>query len=90
MKATIDIPDTLYRQVKARSAMEGRSVRDVTIELFRGWLALGGPAAVSERAGDRIDAAETWLASWEEVGARVERAAVEERTTRDILTADRR
>lgn len=89
MKATIDIPDTLYRQVKARSAMEGRSVRDVTIELFRGWLALG-PAAVSERAGDRIDAAETWLASWEEVGARVERAAVGERTTRDILTADRR
>jgi hypothetical protein len=89
MKVTIDIPDSLYRQVKTRSAMEGRSVRDVTIELFRGWLALGPPAG-SETARDRMDAAETWLASWDEVGARIERAAVDERTTRDILTADRR
>jgi hypothetical protein len=38
MKATIDIPDDLYRQVKARSALEGRPVRDVAIELFRRWL----------------------------------------------------
>jgi hypothetical protein len=38
MKATIDIPDDLYRRVKARSAMLGRPVREVTIELFRRWL----------------------------------------------------
>lgn len=38
MKATIDVPEDLYRKVKARSALEGRSVRDVTVELFRRWL----------------------------------------------------
>ena len=38
MKATIDIPDTLYRRVKARSAMEGVPIRAVAVELFRKWL----------------------------------------------------
>ena len=42
MKATVDIPDQLYRQVKARSAIEGRAIRDVTIELYQRWLAEAG------------------------------------------------
>jgi hypothetical protein len=39
MKATIEIPDELYRKVKAKSALEGRPVREVTERLFREWLA---------------------------------------------------
>lgn len=38
MKATLDIPDELYRRVKARSAMEGRPIRSVAVDLFRKWL----------------------------------------------------
>lgn len=38
MKLTLDIPDELYRRVKARSAMEGRPVRAVAVDLFRKWL----------------------------------------------------
>jgi hypothetical protein len=38
MKATIDLPDDLYRRVKARSAEEGRRIREVAAELFRDWL----------------------------------------------------
>jgi hypothetical protein len=38
MKTTIDLPDELHRAVKARAALEGRSVRDVTIDLYRRWL----------------------------------------------------
>ena len=38
MKSTLDIPDELYRRVKARSAMEGRPVRSVAVELFQQWL----------------------------------------------------
>lgn len=38
MKATIDIPDDLYRKVKAKSALEGRPVRDVAISLFSRWV----------------------------------------------------
>jgi hypothetical protein len=37
MKATIEIPDELYRRVKAKSALEGRSIRAVAIELFKKW-----------------------------------------------------
>ena len=55
MKATIDIPDEIYRRVKAKSAMEGRAVREVTIDLYRTWLA--EPAPVSGAVGvGRLDA----------------------------------
>jgi hypothetical protein len=38
MKATLDIPDDLYRRVKARSALEGRPLRSVAVELLQSWL----------------------------------------------------
>lgn len=38
MKATIDIPDDLYRQVKAKSALEGYAIREVAISLFQNWV----------------------------------------------------
>jgi hypothetical protein len=50
VKATIDIPDEIYRQVKAKSALEGRAIRDVTVELFRSYLTRG------EHAGARASA----------------------------------
>ena len=40
MKATIEIPDDLYRQVKARSALQGQTIREVTERLLPG-LAFG-------------------------------------------------
>ena len=38
MKATLDIPEELYRKVKAKSALEGRPVREVAVSLFRSWV----------------------------------------------------
>lgn len=38
MKATFNLPDDLYREVKARSALEGRPVREVVVALFKQWL----------------------------------------------------
>ena len=38
MKATIDIPDDLYRQVKAKSALQGQSVREIVMHLFLNWI----------------------------------------------------
>lgn len=38
MKATMQIPDEMYREVKAKSALEGRSVRSVTVMLYASWL----------------------------------------------------
>jgi hypothetical protein len=86
MKATIDIPDALYRQVKARAALQGRAIRDVTIELFEVWLAAG--MAVSDR--ERLTAAEAWLERWDDLGGRIAERAVDPRSTREILVSDRR
>ena len=38
MKTTIDIPEVIYRKFKAKSAIEGRPVRDVAIMLFSAWV----------------------------------------------------
>ncbi len=43
MKATLDIPDDLYRRVKARSALEGRPIRSVAVQLFQNWLEAPSP-----------------------------------------------
>lgn len=50
MKATIDIPDELYRKVKAKSALLGKPVREVTVELFRQWVE--GPEPPPAAAGE--------------------------------------
>lgn len=53
MKATIDIPDQLYRKVKAKAAQEGRRIRDVTIEMFQFWVA-GGTAMGAEKTAPEV------------------------------------
>ena len=35
MKETIDVPDELYRLVKAKSDREGKAVDEVTVELYQ-------------------------------------------------------
>ena len=35
MKVTIDVPDELYRRVKAKAALQGRTIREVTAELYQ-------------------------------------------------------
>jgi len=38
MRTTLDIPDALYRQVRSRSALEGTTLRSITITLYSDWL----------------------------------------------------
>ena len=81
MKATIDIPDDLYRRVKAKTALKGRAVRDVTIELFRNWVQ--EPGSTTHAAGESP-------ASW--VDQLLEHAVPADRpgpTAREILQKDR-
>lgn len=35
MRTTIDLPDPLYRELKARAALEGRPVKDLMSSLLR-------------------------------------------------------
>jgi hypothetical protein len=62
LKATIDIPDELYRQVKARSALEGRPLRLVAMELFQNWLA--APQAMAKSGSKSTDAETAAAAPW--------------------------
>jgi len=80
MKATIDVPDDLYRRVKAKSALEGRAVREVTIELYRRWLGQEGGA---ERSPSE------WLENWVRLGDELLRDVPDAPTAREILEEDR-
>ena len=58
----MEIPDDLYRKVKAKSALEGRAVREVIAELFRRYVGQQEPSvrgregakARSQRVGDAV------------------------------------
>ena len=90
MKATIDVPDGLYRRVKARSALEGRSVRDVTVLLFERWLEESPGLTEALADADRPAAGAAWLRRWQAIGERVDAAATDRRTTREMVIQDRR
>ena len=85
MKATIEIPDELYRRVKAKSALEGRPIRAVTIELFQQWLAEETSAALQTTE----PTPEQWLEDWIRLGERWSRNAPAGPTATEILEADR-
>lgn len=82
MKATIDIPDDLYRRVKARSALLGRSVREVSIELYQRWLG-------EIPAGSGTASAAEWVDDWVALGKATTEASPEGPTATEILAADR-
>ena len=83
MKTTIDLPDELYRQVKAKSALQGKRIRDLTIELYRQWLA-------STEAQSAAPTPEAWLEEWVRLGAESMRSAPPGPTATEILEAGRR
>ena len=99
MKATIDLPDDLYRRVKAKSALEGRPIRSVAIELFERWLNEDAPPArraipPAEDSSEvavwaRRRATKAWLDKWLQMGEEAFKDAPPGPTAREILDADR-
>ena len=81
MKTTIDIPDDLYRQVKARSALEGRAIREVTIELYRRWL-----TEIRRRTPEEP---ENWLDGWLKMADDAMSGASPGPSARELLEDDR-
>ena len=82
MKATIEIPDELYRQVKAKSALEGRTIREVTTELYQAWL-------TQESSAEPSLTPEEWVKEWIRLGQEALRNAPPAPTVREILEEDR-
>jgi len=63
MKATIEVPDELYRRVKSKSALEGRAVREVAVQLFRDWVDEPPVHAASEAGAAAGKARPSWFGS---------------------------
>lgn len=82
MKATLDIPDDLYRRVKAKAAMEGLAIREVTTTLYRSWLG-EAPQPEAELS------VEAWLADWTALGQKTLRGVPPGPTATEILARDR-
>lgn len=74
----MNLPDDLYRRVKAKAALQGRPVREVTIDLYRRWLDEGAEATGSPQQ---------WLENWIRLGR--ETLPDSGPSTREILESDR-
>lgn len=83
MKTTIDIPDELYRRVKALSALKGIRIRELTIELYRRWLA-------ETEVESAVQSPEAWLEEWVRLGEEALQSASPGPTATEILAAGRR
>lgn len=84
MKATIEVPDELYRQVKAKSALEGRAVREVAIGLFRDYVGheaagTGTEPTLAEEAARALGGREIprWFGMLEKYARRVDKHDME-------------
>ena len=82
MKATIEIPDDLYRRVKAKSALQGRAIREVTVELYQTWL-------VDEPALSAAPSPEQWLEEWLKLADETMQDAPPGPSARELLEEDR-
>lgn len=83
MKTTIDIPEELCRKVKAKSAVQGRRVREVTVDLFQRW--------VGEKPEDQAPpgSAIAWLDEWLRLGDKLSKQAPPGPSARELLARDR-
>ena len=63
MRTTLDIPDTMYRRIKTRTAQEGCTVRAITLMLYSQWLGDEPKAKASCRGATRKRRAPSWFGS---------------------------
>ena len=83
MKTTMNLPVDLYRRVKSRAAQQGRTVRDVTVELYEKWLEKAPVKKKKEWDGLK------WLAEWRELAERISAAMPPGENLRDEIRASR-
>lgn len=93
MKTTMEIPDDLYRKLKARSAAQGKSVREVVVNLVQDWLRESSKEGTStmelapDEAHEEDKTAE--LRRWLDVGLAYDREAATGPSAMDYIREDR-
>ncbi len=91
VKTTIEIPDPLFREVKARAALQNVRIKDLIAQLLKRWLAESDTLKESDKesAEQRMRETEVWLKELQAVGRNIHEDAVDSRTLIEILRADR-
>lgn len=54
MRTTVDIPDTLYRELKGKAAVEGRSVKELILRSVEGELRSSGKPEKKTKRPKRV------------------------------------
>ncbi len=82
MRTTIDLPDSLFRQIKARAALEGSTLKEYVIARLRHDLEVAQPAPTEERW-------QTWLAGWKSSRRDLEKGLSGKKKASAILAGER-
>ena len=90
MKTTMEIPDELYRKLKARSAARGMTVREVVVGLVQEWLkgsTKGNSGDMEQETAEQDKTAE--LRRWLDEAAAISAASPPGPTAMEHLMAGR-
>lgn len=92
MKTTVEIPDDLFRAVKARAALQNMRIKDLITQLLARWLTEGDleRKPETESKAERVQQMEAWLQDLRAVGQKIYERAVDPRSLVEILTEDRK
>ena len=63
MRTTLDIPDTMYRRIKMRTAQEGSTVRAITLVLYSQWLGDEPRVEATRQTRSRRPKTPSWFGS---------------------------
>ena len=64
MKTTVEIPDTLYRQLKARAALKGQTIKDFLVEAVRAKLAKDSTKLAKDKSKSKSNGKTGWRAAF--------------------------
>lgn len=89
----MEIPDEIYRKLKARSAAQGKSVREVMVSLVQEWLkdsGKGGTSTVEQNTDETHEDDKTAeLRRWLDIGLAYDREAPSGPSAMDYIREDR-
>jgi len=84
-RMTITMPEDLHRQVKAKAALDGISIQEITNKLYEAWLT----DKVLFNTNTKQDF-ETWLRKDKELIAEIAKLSTDKRLAREILNEGRK
>jgi len=96
MKTTLDIPDSVYREFKVKTAMNGETMRNATLAFIVAYNNVGGnpldslPQGLPRKAASNRTRLPTWAGVAEKMIRRYPEDPLDAEAMRDAIVAARR